>query len=122
MPFSPHQRITLLHLNHTIRLCTLIQSDTSQRVGARSRPMLTAVAVRRDVIDPDLFDFDPLGQFLPDYPSGTDHQFWFADPYALLPVLHRGRIILTRWGCHRGECRILPCTGWTTTRGAESQF
>jgi hypothetical protein len=84
--------------------------------------MLSAVAVRRDVIDPDLFHCDPLGQLLRDGPSGTDHQFWFSDPCPLLPVLHRGRIILARWGCRRGECRVLPCSGWTTTRGAASRF
>ncbi len=83
--------------------------------------MLTAVAVRRDVIDPDLFDFNPLGQILRDGPSETDHLFWYHDTCALLPVLHNGRIILARWGCCRGESRVLPCTGWTT-RGAGSRF
>jgi hypothetical protein len=84
--------------------------------------MLTAVAVRSDVIDPDLFDFDPLGQFLRDCLRGTDHQFWFHAPCALLPVLHNGRIVLARWGCRRQESRVLPCTGWTTLRGAASRF
>jgi hypothetical protein len=84
--------------------------------------MLMAVAVRRDVIDPDLFDFDPVGQMVRDRPRGTDHQFWFHDPCAVLPVLNNGRIILARWGCRRQESRVLPCTGWTTTKGAASRF
>jgi hypothetical protein len=44
--------------------------------------------------------------------------FRYADPCALLPVLHRGRVILARWGCRRNESRILPRAGWTTTRSA----
>jgi hypothetical protein len=84
--------------------------------------MLTAVAVRRDVIDPDLFHCDPRGQLLRDGPGETDYQFWFADPCAVLPVLNNGRIILARWGCCRQESRVLPCTGWTTTQGSASRF
>jgi hypothetical protein len=40
----------------------------------------------------------------------------------LLPILHRGRIVLARWGCRRNESRVLPCTGWTTTRSAALRF
>jgi hypothetical protein len=80
--------------------------------------MLTAVAVRRDVIDPDRFHCDPLGQLFPDRPDAADLVFCYGNPCALLFVLHRGRIVLARWGCCRNETRILPCTGWTTTRSA----
>jgi hypothetical protein len=37
--------------------------------------MLTAIAVRRDVIDPDLFHCDPLGQLFPDLPDDADLVF-----------------------------------------------
>jgi hypothetical protein len=84
--------------------------------------MLTAVAVRRDVIDPDLFHCDLLGQFFPDTPGEADLVFRYSDPCALLPVLHRGRIVLARWGCRRNESRDLPCTGWTTSQGTASRF
>jgi hypothetical protein len=77
--------------------------------------MLTAVAIRRDVIDPDLFHCDPLGQLVRDSPDEADLLFHFADPCALLPVLHHGRIVLARWGCRHNESRNLSCTGWTTT-------
>jgi hypothetical protein len=80
--------------------------------------MLTAVAVRRDVVDPDLFHCDPLGLLVQDAPDKADLVFYFGDPCAVLPVLHRGRIVLARWGCRRNESRVLPCTGWTTTRSA----
>jgi hypothetical protein len=77
--------------------------------------MLTAVAIRRDVIDPDLFHCDPLGLLVRDSPDEADLLFHYGEPRALLPVLHRGRIVLARWGCRRNESRVLPCTGWTTT-------
>jgi hypothetical protein len=80
--------------------------------------MLTAIAVRRDVVDPDLFHCDPLGLLVQDSPDESDLVFCFADPCAVLPVLHRSRIVLSRWGCRRTESRVLPCTGWTTTRSA----
>jgi hypothetical protein len=80
--------------------------------------MLTAVAVRRDVVDPDLFHCDPLGLLVRDAPDEADLVFRFGDPCAVLPVLHRGRVVLARWGCRRNESRVLPCTGWTTTRSA----
>jgi hypothetical protein len=80
--------------------------------------MLTAVAIRRDVIDPDLFHCDPLGQLVRDSPDEADLLFHFDEPCALLPVLHGGRIVLARWGCRRNESRVLPCTGWTTTATA----
>jgi hypothetical protein len=83
--------------------------------------MLTAVAIRRDVIDPDLFHCDPLGQLVRDSPNEADLLFHYSEPCALLPVLHRDRIVLARWGCRRNESRVLPCTGWTTTGTAAAK-
>jgi hypothetical protein len=73
--------------------------------------MLTAVAFRRDVIDPDLFHCDPLGLLVRDSPDEADLLFHYGEHCALLPVLHYGRIVLARWGCRRNESRVLPCTG-----------
>jgi hypothetical protein len=85
--------------------------------------ILTAVAVRRDEIDPDLVHCDPVGLLIKDAPDEADLVFHYGNPCAVLPVLHRGRIVLARWGCRRNESRVLPCTGWTTTRStAASRF
>jgi hypothetical protein len=78
--------------------------------------MLTAVAVRRDVVDPDLFHCDLLGLLVQDASDEADLVFRYGDPCAVLPVLHRGPVVRARWGCRRNESRFLPCTGWTTTR------
>ncbi len=78
--------------------------------------MLTAVAIRREVIDPDLFHCDPLGLLVQDAPDEADFVFHYGDPCAVIPVLHRGWVVLARWGCRRNESRVLPCTGWTTTQ------
>jgi hypothetical protein len=46
---------------------------------------------------------------------GGEREVWFlyrsAERY--LPVWYEGRLELARWGCRRGESRVLPCTGWT---------
>jgi hypothetical protein len=80
--------------------------------------MFTTFPVRQNVIDPDLFHCDQLGQLFPDRPDEPDLVFRYGEPCAMLPFLHRGRIVLARWGCRRNESRFLPWTGWTTTGSA----
>jgi len=40
-------------------------------------------------------------------------QFLYRHAPRWLPVWHEGRLRVVRWGCRRGESRVLPCTGWT---------
>jgi hypothetical protein len=122
----PSQHVRTTSTRH--RLPTL--NRTPVRIYSRCRPtppsvraqrtsaMLTALAVRRDVVDPDLFHCDPLGQLVRDPPGEAHLLFRYREPCTLLPVLHRGRIVLARWGCRRSESRVLPCTGWTTAHSA----
>ena len=40
-------------------------------------------------------------------------RFLWSEWPRVLPVWHRGHLVLASWGCRRGESRLLPCTGWT---------
>jgi hypothetical protein len=45
--------------------------------------------------------------------NGGERAVWFLrrQTSALLPVWYAGKIRLARWGCRRGESRLLPPTG-----------
>ena len=40
----------------------------------------------------------------------------------LLPVRHEGQLRIVRWGCRRGESRVLPVGGWTRLATVESGY
>jgi hypothetical protein len=85
--------------------------------------MLTAIAVPFELIPLELIRPHKLAQQIHVYDDWIEFRFHFAAADSLLPIVHEGgRITLARWGCRREECRVLPCTGWTTAQGATSRF
>src|SRR5262245_62091882 len=46
-------------------------------------------------------------------------RFLWRQQERLLPVWHEGQLRLVRWGCRRGESKVLPCTGWTWQESVE---
>src|SRR5262249_9274924 len=46
-------------------------------------------------------------------------RFLLRYPERLLPVWHEGELRLARWGCRRGESKVLPCTAWTWVASIE---
>jgi hypothetical protein len=69
--------------------------------------MLSSVAIRRDVIDPDLFDHQLLGPLLCECQNTHDYRFRFRAPWPLPPVLRNGQFLLARWVA--GRARAATC-------------
>jgi hypothetical protein len=46
-------------------------------------------------------------------------RFLFRSAERILPVWHEGQFKLVRWGCRRGESKVLPVTGWTWQESLE---
>jgi hypothetical protein len=54
-----------------------------------------------------------LGARVHDRGGEREVRFLCRDAPRLLPVWYAGRLRVARWGCRRGESRVLPCTAWT---------
>jgi hypothetical protein len=79
--------------------------------------MFSGIALACGDLPLELIERHGLGRRLHDRGGERELRFLFADAERLLPVWHEGRLLLARWGNHRGESRFLPCTGrtWHTT-------
>jgi hypothetical protein len=75
--------------------------------------MCVGVAVALSGLPVDLVGEHGLGRRVHDRGGEKEVQFLYRDREPLLPVWHEGRLLLARWGCRRGDSRVLPCTGWT---------
>jgi hypothetical protein len=61
----------------------------------------------------ELLDLHGLGKRIFDRGGEKEIRFLFRSAVRLLPVWHEGQFRVIRWGCRRGETKVLPLTGWT---------
>jgi hypothetical protein len=84
--------------------------------------MLTAVALPRSALPLRLIDQHRLEALAHDRGGEKELQFHFAATVPMLPVRHEGQVRIVRWGCRRGESRVLPVGGWTRLTRVESGY
>jgi hypothetical protein len=48
-----------------------------------------------------------------------EFRFLFRHAVRILPAWHEGEFKLVRWGCRKGESKVLPLTGWTWKESLE---
>jgi hypothetical protein len=82
--------------------------------------VLTGVALALSELPRSLIDRHDLRRRVHDRGGEPEVQFLLRDAERLLPVWHEGRLMLTYWGCRRGESRHLPCTAWTRRATVEA--
>src|SRR5262249_52924276 len=75
--------------------------------------MCTGISVAYHVLPLEFIDKHGLAHRVHERGGEREIQFLYRDVERCLPVWHEGRLLLARWGCRRGESRVLPCTGWT---------
>jgi hypothetical protein len=75
--------------------------------------MLTAIAVPYSTLPLEFIEAFGLEPRVHERGGERELQFRQGSARALLPVWHEGRFLLARWGCKRGESRVLPACGWT---------
>jgi hypothetical protein len=84
--------------------------------------MLVAVAVPYHALPLALIERHKLETLVHDRGGEQEFQFHIAAAVPLLPVRHEGQLRIVRWGCRRGESRVLPVGGWTKLTTLESGF
>jgi hypothetical protein len=84
--------------------------------------MLTAVALPRSALPLRLLDHPRLAAVAYDRGGEKELQFHLSVAVPLLPVRHEGQLRIVRWGCRRGESRVLPVGGWTRQTTVESGY
>jgi hypothetical protein len=84
--------------------------------------MLTAVALPRSALPLRLIDHHRLDALAYERGGEMELQFHFAVAVSVLPVRHEGQLRVVRWGCRRGESRVLPLGGWTRLTTLESGY
>jgi hypothetical protein len=82
--------------------------------------MLTGIALAVADVPLVLIEQEHLEPRRHDRGGEGEIQFLFRDAERILPVWHEGQLQLVRWSNRRGECRALPCTGWTWHTTVES--
>jgi hypothetical protein len=75
--------------------------------------MLSGLALPLSGLPLELIARHGLGRRIYDRGGEPEVQFLFADAERLVPVWHKGRLEVLRWGNGRGESPHLPCTAWT---------
>jgi hypothetical protein len=74
--------------------------------------MLTAVALPYDALPLPFVERHGLSRFAHDRGGERELRFHYNIAAPVLPVWHEGQPAIVTWGCHRGESRVLPATGW----------
>ena len=82
--------------------------------------MLTAIAISYGTLPLDLIRRHGLGRLLHDRGGEKELRFQYRARDPILPAWHEGRFVMARWGCRRGESRVLPCTGWARLATVEA--
>jgi hypothetical protein len=84
--------------------------------------MLTAMALPWSALPLRLIDHHRLHALAHERGGEKELQFHFAANVPPLPVRHEGQLRIVRWGCRRGESRVLPVGGWTRLTRVESGY
>ena len=84
--------------------------------------MLTAVALPYSALPLALIEWHGLDRLAHERGGEKELQFQFAAAIRILPVWHEGQLRVVRWGCRRGESRVLPPGGWTRLARVESGY
>ena len=74
--------------------------------------MCAAVAVLWSEIPLELIECHGLVRRAYERRGEREIRFYYRDPEPLLPVVHRGQVVLAKWGS-RDRRSSLPSTGWT---------
>ena len=84
--------------------------------------MLTAIARPYSALPLSLIERHHLGRLAHERGGEKELQFHFAAGVPLLPGWHEGQLRVVRWGCRRGESRVMPLGGWTRQARVESGY
>jgi hypothetical protein len=84
--------------------------------------MLTAVALPRSALPLHLAEHPRLTARTHARGGEQEVQFHLAAAVPMLPIWHEGQLRIVRWGCRRGESRVLPVGGWTRQTTVESGY
>ncbi len=84
--------------------------------------MCVGIALAYGELPLDLIEGHGLKRRVHERGGEKEFRFLYREAHRVLPVWHEGRLHIARWGCRRGESRILPCTGWTWQAKVEAGF
>ena len=75
--------------------------------------MCAGIALAYSELPLDLIERHRLEPRVHDRGGEREVRFLYRDSHRYLPVWHEGQLQIVRWGCRRGDSKVLPCTGWT---------
>jgi hypothetical protein len=81
--------------------------------------MCKGIAIWCDQLPPGFVERHHLRRKVHDLDGRQQVRFLYGDHERVLPVRSKGQLLLVRWGCRRGDSRVLPCTGWTWRKTVE---
>jgi hypothetical protein len=81
--------------------------------------MSTGIALAYSELPLELIEQHGLARRVHDRGGEPEVRFLWRHQERVLPVWHEGRLQIVRWGCRRGESKVLPCTGWTWLESVE---
>jgi hypothetical protein len=84
--------------------------------------VLTAIALPGHALPLSLIERHGLERLTHERGGEKELQFHFGIAVPQLPVWHDGQLRIVRWGCRRGESRVLPIGGWTKQTTVESGY
>ena len=74
---------------------------------------MTGIALAVSELPVELVEAHGLRARLHERGGEPEIRFLWRHRPAVLPVWSEGQLIVARWGCRRGESKVLPTTGWT---------
>ena len=82
--------------------------------------MYTGIALAFSELSTELIQKHQLDRRI--FARGGEQEIRFLTHQAerLLPIWHQGQMRLVRWGCRRGDSKILPCNVWTWKASVEA--
>jgi hypothetical protein len=82
--------------------------------------IMTGIALTLSEIPIDLIETHNLRRRVHDRGGESEVRFLWRHHPCVLPVWSEGQLIIARWGCRRGETKVLPITGWAWLATLES--
>ena len=81
---------------------------------------MTGIALALSELPTAVLDAQDLHRRVHDRGGEAEVRFLWRHRPCVLPVWHEGQLVIARWGCRRGESKVLPVTGWAWTATLEA--